>query len=436
MEEFIKPVESSSSSEELLSKEDRQVLKNKRLLEACSLNDTEKAAHLIDDGADCCYEDSKQWSPLLWASTNGNLVLVRKLLAAGAATTYLDHGYGYAAADNLTKQGSSMDTRGSRSRSPAPSDRTCRRKRYTPLHWAAFKGHLRIVWLLIKAGLSPHARDALGNTVLHQAAAGGDVATIKTILSLGVDVDAKNGRGHTAVALAGTEGSKRILEAASAATQCKATGEHFSYKVMRHMCSFTEAFFASTAVNMFWTFETAEDEAKEKPVTWCHEAMRQNQAAEARILAALDSESLEEVDAALLGTADFTVCPKLRRRILHQKSKLEAETALRQAMDIPELSGDDGFFEAIELLSAAINDGVSKECNEGVLKAARTKLRKIETELEITRLLRKPSYDNFIPSVQFINALTDVIQSAEDFGANSALLASAVETKQRVIDYL
>ncbi|CBZ54636.1 conserved hypothetical protein [Neospora caninum Liverpool] len=89
MEEFIRPIEPSGSSEELLSNEDRQALKNKRLLEACSLNDTETAIRLLDDGADCYYEDEKQWTPLQWASTNGNLVLVRKLLAEGAADMYL-----------------------------------------------------------------------------------------------------------------------------------------------------------------------------------------------------------------------------------------------------------------------------------------------------------------------------------------------------------
>lgn len=56
MEEFIKPVEPSNSSEELLSKEDRQKLRNERLLEACSRDDTERALQLLDEGADCCTE--------------------------------------------------------------------------------------------------------------------------------------------------------------------------------------------------------------------------------------------------------------------------------------------------------------------------------------------------------------------------------------------
>ena len=27
--------------------------------------------------------------------------------------------------------------------------------KYTPLHWASYKGHYRVVWLLLKDGMSP-----------------------------------------------------------------------------------------------------------------------------------------------------------------------------------------------------------------------------------------------------------------------------------------
>ncbi|ESS30990.1 ankyrin repeat-containing protein [Toxoplasma gondii MAS] len=308
MEEFIKPIEPSSSSEELLSKEDRQALRNERLLEACSLNDTEVAIRLIDDGADCCYEDDKQWTPLQWAATNGNLELVRKLLAEGAADMYLSPIHGPAVAEELHKKAPRGNLPDHRIYPCESAIRVYKPKRYTPLHWAAFKGHLRIVWLLIKAGLSPHVKDILGNTVLHQAAAGGDVATVKTILSLGVDVKEKNGRGRTAVALASTEGSKMILEAAAEATQCPATGEFFSYKVMPHMCGFTEGFFAPKAVKMFWMFDSADDEEKEKPVTWCQEAVRLNQEAEARISRALCSGSLEEINTVRQSSVHRALC--------------------------------------------------------------------------------------------------------------------------------
>ncbi|PHJ19003.1 ankyrin repeat-containing protein [Cystoisospora suis] len=402
MEEFIKPVEPSNSSEELLSKEDRQTLRNERLLEACSRDDTERALQLLDEGADCCTEDDKQWTPLQWAATNGNMPLVRKLLAGGAANMYYSPQYGVVIG-RLTRlsQKSPPEWRAAEAEEVhalvswdrgmrCPSE--LRRVDWSltgeegkvstaellavfclsgvpARHWAAFKGHLKIVWLLLKAGLSPHVKDVLGNTVLHQ-------------------------------------GSKLILEAASTATQCKDSGEHFSYKVMRYMCSFSEGFFARKAVKMFWVYNTAEDDERECPVTWSAETIRLNKQAEDRIHQALESGSLDEIDAALMLTADHPVCPKLQKRISQEKSKLEGKIALSEAMDVRALVTDDDFYSAIDRLKAAIQIAVEKNCDEAVLNAAQRELKKLEIELRITKLVKKPSYDAFTPNSKFLKCVT------------------------------
>jgi ankyrin repeat protein len=45
--------------------------------------------------------------------------------------------------------------------------------RYNPLHWAAFNGHNKVVWTLLRKGFSPLDIDMCGNNSIHQAAAGG-----------------------------------------------------------------------------------------------------------------------------------------------------------------------------------------------------------------------------------------------------------------------
>jgi len=39
--------------------------------------------------------------------------------------------------------------------------------KYTPLHWASYKGHYKVVWILLKAGMSPLEIDMHGNTSVH-----------------------------------------------------------------------------------------------------------------------------------------------------------------------------------------------------------------------------------------------------------------------------
>ena len=45
--------------------------------------------------------------------------------------------------------------------------------KYTPLHWASYKGFHKVVWILLKEGMTPLDIDMYGNTCVHQAAAAG-----------------------------------------------------------------------------------------------------------------------------------------------------------------------------------------------------------------------------------------------------------------------
>ena len=58
------------------------------LLAACMRNDTEAAKRLIEQGANPCCEDQRQWSPLIWAASHGNEDLTRLLIKHNAAEVY------------------------------------------------------------------------------------------------------------------------------------------------------------------------------------------------------------------------------------------------------------------------------------------------------------------------------------------------------------
>eukprot|EP00392_Amoebophrya_sp_AT5.2_P014464 g14613.t1 len=131
------------------------------------------------------------------------------------------------------------------------------RKKCSPLHWAAYKGQLKVCHLLLAQKISPLEQDALGNTVLHQAAAGGSLEVTACILSQGADVFKLNKRGHTAFDVCTVLPVQKLLKHCMMVPVCHITGRIFSQTVLRFLCSWTHVVVCREAAHRMWVYETA-----------------------------------------------------------------------------------------------------------------------------------------------------------------------------------
>ncbi|CAN0006370.1 unnamed protein product [Choristocarpus tenellus] len=68
---------------------------------------------------------------------------------------------------------------------------------YTPLHWAAQKGHADIVRLLVGNGALVNVRDKWKRTPLHRAAKEGHVEVVKALLEAGAEINAQGDANWT-----------------------------------------------------------------------------------------------------------------------------------------------------------------------------------------------------------------------------------------------
>lgn len=363
------------------------------LLAACMRNDTEAAKKLIEQGANPCCEDQRQWSPLIWAASHGNEDLTRLLIKHNAAEVYKY--------DENTKV----------------------RKKHGPLHWAAFKGHLKVLWLLMAPpqNLSHHERDAIGNTPLHQAAAGGNLECAKCLMAQGCDVLAKNDRGHTPFALCTDPEVQQLLQNAMNATACKASGKQFSSTVLRYLCSWSLDVFCEKEITQTFVYEHPEASEKEKPVTWCNEVRSTIQDLEHQLNHATHLNQLDTVTAALEAAADKPVDCKLVHQCNQLKEKLESEIQLGKAMQVTTITNLDEFDGVHDALSKAIDDAVAKKADPGRVQAAKTLRRKLLAEASLMRTVLGQQKT----TVAHISMLQELLAAAKNENANEDLILQA-----------
>lgn len=170
-------------------------------------NYTSIVDYLLEAGADVNALNSKGNTALYWASNNGNLEMVRKLLGKGGQANHT-----------------------------APST-------ISPLHVAAVRGHVEIVEVLLDAGADLNARNfemtpvlvaisyqqervldclltrgAIANPslgekfALHFAAGKGSRSIVTLLLDAGVGVNTTSAKGHTALHIAAALGNEDLVD--------------------------------------------------------------------------------------------------------------------------------------------------------------------------------------------------------------------------------
>ena len=147
---------SDSESDDKISLSKEQL--DDMMIDAVKSNNLEQVEEALKAGASAMCEKNG-WNPLLWAACNGNEDIVRLLINHDAHRQYMG-------TEEEEKAGG--DGQDDEPYDPfTKADDPAKTGKYTPMHWASYHGHYKVVWILMKAKMSPLIKDMHGNNAVH-----------------------------------------------------------------------------------------------------------------------------------------------------------------------------------------------------------------------------------------------------------------------------
>ncbi len=260
---------------------EQQKEQERNFIAASRFNNPVKLEELIQNGVNINCVDGDGWTALMHACVYGHEEIVRILLKKKA----------------MIEPGGVLgeEKKGAEDAKGESDDKI---RQYTPLHWAAHKGHLRIVWLLLNRGFSLTDEDPFGNTPVHQAAAGGAVKVLECFMSQGVDIEKKNTRGHTPQDLATDAETRQLIQRAVAVKQCSCKSR-FDFNNVRYYCTKCSKFCCRNCKELMVVDETVDSPEREKPICLCKECMTEHKMCTKLLDEALNNTEFERVDQVL-----------------------------------------------------------------------------------------------------------------------------------------
>lgn len=257
------PYEEEEEEDEETQQEKIKTHWNPLLLKSAMKGDLPTIKKCLDKKANISHEE-KKWNALIWACSRGYVDVVRYLLEKGAGTSYLPK------EEKVVEQTQTHYSTMNQDQNAEKQDKKIgqgvinNNARPTPLQWACFKGHVNVVWLLLKEGLDLLETDTFGNNAIHQAVAGGNIEVVETLLQYGVRIDFKNNRGHTITDLCTEPKIKQYLREYERATHCHATRRAFEPNEIKYLCIITGKYHCEEATKLHWIYATKDSTELEK----------------------------------------------------------------------------------------------------------------------------------------------------------------------------
>jgi hypothetical protein len=399
-------------------------------MEAVRQNSIKDAKELLARGAGWNPKSKEQWSPMQWAACYGYEELIRLLISKHMAEPYL-----------LSEKKTSKnidDFNGVDFKKPEIASVV---GKYTPLHWATYKGHLRIVWLLLKEKMSINDIDIYGNTSIHQAVASGKIEMLECFLSFGADLQLQNARGHTPIDLATDASIKELIKKALDTQKCKRCETVvFDFENLRYYCQRCKRFFCKACCEIaVYDYEFHDSKEKEKPYTRCIECSQKIRSLQDQLQTALGFIDFKEVNAVYTEAIEFEpyITPKLWHDFIKIHTKLKHELEIHTFIKSLDVIDDyKTILKSCKILSNKEEDAkkTGVELSSMIMKEINSTNLRLTNERNLRFFLDNLDSNN--ASLNAVNELVAKMQSAENTKVGANYLELAKKTKDKMVENL
>lgn len=373
---------------------------NPELIKAATKGDLETVKKCLDKKANIFYEE-KKWNALVWACSKGYVDIVRYLLEKGAGRPYLP-------TEEKTVESPTHHISAAQDSSPEKQEKKSgqgvinNNARPTPLQWACFKGHVHVVWLLLKAGLDLMEADAFGNNAIHQAVSGGSVEVVETLLQYGIRIDSKNNRGHTVFDLCTEPRILHYLKQYQEQTQCAGTGRPFSPKEIKYLCIITGKYYSKEGSELYWIYANKDATEPEKLERRSEKAQEEIIKIENELLELISSYEYEKLCDKLHYVEDHNIhvgVKLLNKAYIHQE-KLRTQIHINSFIDsLAEVENYKTIKKSINSIQEMIEDAKNRkvDLDEDLLSKSSREMERLEAERNLRFVLDNPAIGKSTP---------------------------------------
>lgn len=308
-------------------------------------------------------------------------------------------------------------------------------KKYTPLHWAAYKGNILLSSILLKYKYSPLEVDMYGNTALHQAAASNNKACFKIFMGLGIDLDIKNARSHTPLELASNEEIKALIKKTSEKSRCGICNSYFSFFVKKYICNVKEEIICKDCCKSNYYYENENSLTEEILECRCNNCIEEISKEEKQLIDTINKQDLNALTEHYnhLTPLEIRINPKLKIKAIQEIDKLQRVKKINQQIkELENVTDHKTIEKSVFMMLKELEDAKNSNIKFDIAlieKVIQQKDRKI-AEKELRKLLSNVNVYN--SSVELKNELDEKLKKAIATGVNDEFVKAGNELLEKV----